>query len=117
MRMRGINMIGNFTFDENVKPERNRAIRRKNNYIKAKKFKKTMITFFGYDWWGDVPVGKFVKNTSLNYPKIFSGERKTKNKGPNHNGTYAPTHNYKHSDLKKIESMKEDWADYCEDVA
>lgn len=109
-------MIRNDTLDEIRKPERNRAIRRKNNYAKAKKFKEEMIQD-GFDWWEDAPLGRFVKNTSLNEIRLFSGYKKTKNKGPNHRNTYAPTHNYKHSDLKKIQSMKEDWADYCEDAA
>lgn len=110
-------MIGNFTLDENVKPKRNRAVRRKNNYIKARRFKEDMVHNDGFYWWKDIPLGKFVKDTSLNEVKLFSGYKKTKNKGPNHNGTYAPTHNYKHSDLKKIQRMEEDWAEYCEDAA
>ena len=111
-------MIGNTVLDEIEKPERNRAIRRKNNYLKAKKFRKEMIETFTWDadFWETQPIGKFVKNTSMNDTKYFSGWYKTKNKGPNHNGTYAPTHNYKHSDKKRLDSMEEDLATY-EDVA
>jgi len=110
-------MIGNFTFDENVKPKRNRAVRRKNNYIKAKKFRAEMISILGSEWWEDQPIGRFVKNTSLNETPGFSGWKKSKNKGPNHNGTYAPTHNYTHKDLKRKESMDEDQAEYEKDAA
>lgn len=110
-------MIRNETLDENVKPERNRAIRRKNNYLKAKRFKHDMCIICGDEYWKDQPLGKFVKNTSLNEITYFSGWNKSKNKGPNHNGTYAPTHNWKHSDLKKIIKFEEDLAYYSEDSA
>ena len=36
-------MIRNYTLDENVKPERSRSTRRKNNYFKAKRFKDIVI--------------------------------------------------------------------------
>lgn len=109
-------MIRNYTLDENVKPERNRGTRRKNNYFKAKRFKDIVIYALGFDSF-NVPIGRYVKNTSLNGAESISGWNKTKNKGPNHNGTYAPTHNYKYSDLKRIESMNEDWAEYIEGIA
>lgn len=108
-------MIGNTKLDELEKPERNRAIRRKNNYVKAKKFKDDMINL-GLEC-NEIPLGRFTKNTSFNETSDYGGYHKTKNKGPNHDGTHAPTHNYKHSDKQRLDSMEEDLATYDEDVA
>ena len=93
--------------------ERTRGERRRNNYNKAKRFKDILVdTTYASEYFEEMPLGKFVKNTSFNETPGFSGWDKTKNKGPNHNGTYAPTHNYKHSDKKKLASMDEDWSTY-----
>ena len=114
-------MIGNDTLDEIEKPKRNRAVRRKNDYNKAKKFKRDMMNISFYpDYWEDMPLGKLSKNTSISGTSDEKGYKKTKNKGPNHGGTHAPTHNHSHSDKMRIDSMKEeleDLATYEEDVA
>ena len=58
-------MIGNHTLDENEKPKRTRAVRRRNDYLKAKKFKEDMIDI-GWEC-EEIPLGRFTKNTSFNY--------------------------------------------------
>ena len=105
-------MIDKLRYDDTCKGFRKRAIRRKNNYIKAKKFKDDMINIFGRDYWINQLIGRFVKNTSINETPGYKGYYKTKNKGANHNRTYASTQNYKHSDLKKIARMDWDQAYY-----
>lgn len=111
-------MIGNTKLDEIEKPKRNRAIRRKNDYLKAKKFKDDMVSASCFpEYWEDMPLGRLSKNTSISGTSNEKGYRKTKNKGPNHDGTHAPTHNYSHSDKMRIDGMEEDLATYEEDVA
>lgn len=110
-------MIRNTKLDELVKPERTRAIRRRTNYVKAKRFKKSMKETYNDTWIDNYSLGYFIKNSHRNFNKLDAGWYKTKNKGPNHNSTYAPTHNYKHSDAKKLLRMSSSYHDYLINVA
>ena len=82
---------------------RDRALKRKLDYLCAKRNKRRLVDS-GCIWLADVPVGMFVKCHGFNHQGVFR-TKKTNNKGPNHCGTYEKSHNYKHSDLKKILRM------------
>lgn len=109
-------MIDKYILDEDEQSKRTRAERRRNDYLKAKKFKDYMLDI-GWKECEDIPLGRFTKNTSFNETPGYGGYHKTKNKGSNHDGTYAPTHNYKHSDKIRITQMEEDLAEYLEESA